>query len=83
MYRSFTNNSYVFQQTTTVCSGLSDCHKLVLTVLKASIPKSKPRQITYKDYKQFNYFKFINELKNVPTLENIDNCTKFDKKFID
>ena len=49
-----TNNSYAFQQTTTVCSGLSDCHKLVLTVLKTSIPRGNPRQITYRDYKKFD-----------------------------
>ena len=72
-----------FQQTTTVCSGLSDCHKLVLTVLKTSIPKGNPRQITYRDYKKFDSLKFNNELKNVLTIENIDNCTKFDEKFLE
>ena len=48
-----TNNSYPFKQTTTVCPGLSDCHKLVLTVLKTSILKGSLRQITYRDYKRF------------------------------
>ena len=48
-----TNNSYPFKQTTTVCAGLSDCHKLVLTVLKTSILKGNLRQITYRDYKRF------------------------------
>ena len=43
-----TNNSYIFQQTTTVCSRLSVGPKLVLVVLKRSIPKSIPRQITCK-----------------------------------
>ena len=78
-----TNNSYAFQQTTTVCSGLSDCHKLVLTVLKTSIPNGNPRQIAYRDYKKFDSLEFNNELKNVLTKENIDNCTKFDKKFLE
>ena len=78
-----TNNSCAFQQTTTVCSGLSDCHKLVLTVLKTSIPKGNPRQITYRDYKKFDSLKFNIELKNVLTIENIDNCTKFDEKFLE
>ena len=77
------NNSCTFQETTTVCSGLSDCHKLVLTVLKTSIPKGNPRQITYRDYKKFDSLKFNNELKNVLTIENIDNCTKFDEKFLE
>ena len=48
------NNSYTFQQTTTVCSGLSDCHKLVLTILKTRIPKGNPR-LTYRDYKTFAF----------------------------
>ena len=77
------SNSCTFQQTTTVCSGFSDCHKLILTILKTSIPKENPRRITYRDYKQFNSLKFNNELKNVLTTENIDNCTKFDEKFLE
>ena len=78
-----TNNICTFQQTTTACSGLSDCHKLVLTVSKTGIPKRNPRQITYRDYKKFDSLKFNNELKNVLTIENIDNCTKFDEKFLE
>ena len=77
-----TNNSCAFQQNTALCSGISDCHKLVLTVLKMSIPKGNPRQITYRDYKKFDSLKSNNELKNVLTIENIDNCTKFDEKFL-
>ena len=64
-----------FQQTTTVYFGLSDCHKLVLAVSKTSIPKSNPRQITYRDYKKFDSLKFKDGLKIVLTIENIDNCT--------
>ena len=67
-----TKISYVFQQTTTACSGLSDCHKLVLIVLKT---RGNPRQITCTDYKKFDSLKFNIELKNVLTKENIDNCT--------
>ena len=39
-----TNNAMAFQNTTTVFTGLSDFHKLVLTVLKTSITKSKPQK---------------------------------------
>ena len=74
-----TNNSCAFQQTTTVCSGLSDCHKLALTVFKTSIPKGNPRQITYRDYKKFDSLKFNNELKNVLTIENIEFLEVLDK----
>ena len=52
-----------------------------MTVLKTSIHKGNPNQITYRDYKKFDSLKFDNELKNVLTIENIDNCTKSDEKF--
>ena len=74
-----TNNVYTFQQTTAICNGLSDCHKLVLMVLKATTPRSLPKQITYRDYKQFDPSKFKKELKNVLTKENIDSCSKSDE----
>ena len=38
-----TNNTYALQQTMTVCSGISECHKLVMIVLKMSIPKGNAR----------------------------------------
>ena len=44
-----TNNVYAFQQTSAICTGLSDCHKFVLTVLKflnTTVPKSQPKEIT-------------------------------------
>ena len=78
-----TNYGYAFRQTKTVCSDLSNYHKLVLTVLKTSIPKGNPRQITYRDYKKFDSLKFNNVLKNVLTIENIDNCTKPDENFLE
>ena len=49
---------YAFQQTTAVCAGLLDYHKLILTVLKTSIPKGRL-------YKKFDSLKFDNELKNL------------------
>ena len=44
-----TNNALSFQHTETVSIGLSDFHKLVLTVSKTTISKSKPREIHYRD----------------------------------
>ena len=65
-----TNNSYAFQQTMTVCSGLPDCYKLVLTVLKTRVPKGNPSQIAYREYKKFDSLKFNSEF---------EKCT-YDKK---
>ena len=56
---------------------------LVLTALKTSIPKGKRRQNTYRDCKKFDSLKLNDELKKLLTNENIDNCTKFDEKFLE
>ena len=48
-------------------------------VLKTAVPRSQPKEITYRDHKQFDSSKFKNNLKNVLTKENIDSCTKFDE----
>ena len=45
-----TNNAMAFQNITTVFTGLSGFHKLVLTVLKTSITKCKPQITPYRDY---------------------------------
>ena len=41
------------QQTTTVETGLSDFHKMVVTVLKTTFPKQGPTVLNYKIYKNF------------------------------
>ena len=43
------NNVYAFQQTITACTGISDCHKLVLAVLKTTVPRSQSKEITNRD----------------------------------
>ena len=76
------NNVYAFQQTIAICTGVSDCHKFFLTVLKTTFPRRKPKEITCRDYKQFDSSKSKKELKNVLTKENIDSCTKFDEQLL-
>ena len=50
-----TSNSLAFQNTKTAFAGLSDCHKLVLRVLKTTFSKNKQR--LYQDYKKINFSK--------------------------
>ena len=76
------NSVLSFQHTETVSTGLSDFHKLVLTVLKTAISKSKPREIHYRDYKKFDYLKFNVDLKNAFAHEKIESCIKFDEVFM-
>ena len=59
-----TNTPLSFQNTTTLTTGLSDFHKMVVTVLKTTFPKAKPKVISYRDYKQFDLHAFRNELRH-------------------
>ena len=54
-----TNLPNSFQHTQTVETGLSDIHKLTLTVLKTHFPRLKPNIVNYRDYKGFpnDYFR--------------------------
>ena len=58
------NSPLSFQNTITVTTGLSDFHKLVLTVMKTTFPKAKPKIIYYRDYKKFDLEEFRRELRN-------------------
>ena len=61
----FVNNSYRnFQNTSTISKGLSDFQKMYITVLKTKFEKTKPKEITYWDYKKFDESNFKFELKS-------------------
>ena len=58
----FLTNSYRnVQNTTTIATGLSDFHKMAITVLKTTFPKAKSKVIQYRDYKEL-ISKFENEV---------------------
>ena len=44
-----TNTSLSFQNTTAVTTGLSDFHKMAVTVMKTTYPKAKPKIIYEKE----------------------------------
>ena len=44
-----TNSPLSFQNTSSVFTGLSDFHKLVLTVFKTAFVKFKPKELFYKE----------------------------------
>ena len=43
-----------FQRTSTVTTGISDYHKIIVTCLKVHFKKLPPKKIVYRDYKNFN-----------------------------
>jgi len=57
-----TNFQKRFPFSTTIETGLSDFHKLVLTVLNDNFKKLSPRISTYRDYKKFPREVFQDEL---------------------
>ena len=43
-----------FFKKNTVFAGLSDFHKLVLSVFITTFPKSKPKEINYRNFKNYS-----------------------------
>ena len=58
-----TNSALSFQNTTTVETGLSDFHKMVVTVMKTTFPKAGPQIHYYRDYKNFDLYNFRTDLR--------------------
>ena len=78
-----TNSANSFQNTTSVFTGLSDCHKMVLTVMKSTFPKVKPKQITYRNYKTFNNFNFKQDLNKALSSKDVKEYNCFEDVFLE
>ena len=76
------NNSLAFQNTTTTFTGLSDCHELVLTALKTTFSKNKPKELFYRDYKKFNFSDFNDKSKTTFSRSTVGSCYQFDQIFL-
>ena len=58
-----TNSSNSFQCTKAISTGLSDFHKMVVTVFKTTFPKVKPKVLLYRNYSKFVESDFYNEIE--------------------
>ena len=70
MYRFISYKIQFFQNTVAVETGISDFHKMVVTVLKVFYKKQKPKISQYRKYDNFNNDLFREELNN--ELLNVD-----------
>ena len=78
----FITNSYrSFQNTNVFSTGLSDFHKMVVTVLKTKFVKAEPKSISYRDYKKFTKEVFSNDLKKF--LYKCSSYEDFEKIFLE
>ena len=68
-----TNKSSCFQHSRTYETGLSDFHKMTITVMKMSYIKLKPIVISYRDYKNYNNDKFRVDLASLSS-QCVDSC---------
>ena len=69
-----TNKRFSFQNSCVAETGLSEFHRMILTVTKMTFQKLKPGVINYRDYKHFNNESFRDNLLSETYLE-------FDNKF--
>ena len=58
-----TNRPGNFESSITVETGLSDHHKMTLSVLKKYFKMRDPIVIEYRDHKHFNYLNFRDEIR--------------------
>ena len=57
-----TNHSRSFQNSLAIDTGLSDFHRMTVTVMKAYSPKLCPKLVNYRDFKKFSNEAFRDEL---------------------
>ena len=62
-----TPNSFILSNTVT--TGISDFHKMVISVFKTTFAKAKPKELVYRAYKKFDKEKFRSDV-----LEMLNNA---------
>ena len=77
-----TNCAANFQNTSVTSTCLSDFHKMTITVLKGSFPKSKAKIITYRDYSKFNINQFYSDISERLDSKQIDDYNSFNHTFV-
>ena len=65
-----------------ISTGLSDFHRMVLTVLKTTFRKNKPREIIYRDYSKFDKESFKKELKESLDEKKTGEYKVFEETFL-
>ena len=80
-----TNRASSFQNTNVLETGLSDFHKLAVTVMKIFFRKQKPKIINSRNYKNFRSEIFRKDLQIALNWYNINvlECSDFESIFID
>ena len=67
-----TNKTRSFQSTCVIETGLSDFHRMTISVLKIHFRKQPPKVISYRGFKNFENERFITSLQSFLESQNID-----------
>ena len=66
----------------TIFTGLSDFHKLVLSVFKTTFTKSEPKEIIYRNYRKFNENNSTQDFHNQLSPEQLKDRASYEKIFL-
>ena len=76
-----TNKPRSFKHSCVIETGLSDFHRMTITVMKATFEKLQPRVVNYRDYKYFENSRFradlLSKLSKVNIEENKEALSDF------
>ena len=76
-----TNKPRSFKHSGVIETGLSDFHRMTVTVMKANFVKFQPRVVNYRDYKYFENYRFradlLSELSKAIIEENEEELSDF------
>ena len=77
-----TNRKRYFQHTKVIETGISDHHKMTITMFKSKFKKAKPNIITYRDYKNFDRDLFRKQLSERFSVHDEIQYKCFDEIYI-
>ena len=79
------NKEKCFKSATTIDTGLSDFHKMVLVVLKKKFERAKPKVIiSYRDYRHFDGNSFRRALRfELSKISTHSYSSSFEKVFLE
>ena len=77
-----TNSSSNFQNTKAISTGLSDFHKMIVSVLKHTFHRSELKELAYGDYKNFDRVIFKRELEDKLN-QQINEYKHFEQIFLE
>ena len=78
-----TNKPRSFKHSCVIETGLSDFHRMTVTVMKATFEKLQPRVVNYRDYKYFENCRFRADLLSELSKENIEENEEGLSDFLD